>query len=68
MYDLLLKGDTKNDIRLERGDTLFIPTVKELVSIEGAIKRPAIYELNKRTKLDDLINKKVYNIIKTNNI
>ncbi|PKG37513.1 sugar transporter [Psychromonas sp. Urea-02u-13] len=55
MYDLLLKGDTKNDIRLERGDTLFIPTVKEVVSVEGAIKRPAIYELKKRTKLVELL-------------
>jgi len=55
MYDLLLNGDTKNDIRLERGDTLFIPTVKEVVSVEGAIKRPAIYELKKRTKLVELL-------------
>ena len=45
--NLLLKGDTKNDIRLERGDTLFIPTIKESVSVEGEIKRPAFYELKK---------------------
>ncbi|MCP4324920.1 MAG: sugar transporter, partial [Alteromonadales bacterium] len=55
MYDLLLNGNSKNDIRLERGDTLFIPTLKEIVSVEGAIKRPAIYELKKRTKLVDLL-------------
>jgi len=56
MYELLLKGNTLNDIRIEGGDTLFIPTINKTVSIGGAIQRPAIYEFTQPIKLIDLIN------------
>jgi polysaccharide export outer membrane protein len=45
LYDLLLKGDRSRDIRLQSGDTIFIPATGPQVAIGGAITHPAIYEL-----------------------
>ena len=45
LYDLLLHGDTSQDAQLQSGDTIYIPTVKQIASVEGAARRPAIYEL-----------------------
>lgn len=39
-------GDTSQDIRLRSGDTVFIPAKGSEVSIDGLVKRPAIYELS----------------------
>ena len=54
-YDILLRGDTSGDIRLASGDTVFVPTVKSLVSIDGEVKRPAIYEVAPQNSLEDLL-------------
>jgi protein involved in polysaccharide export with SLBB domain len=45
LYDLLLRGDTSNDAKLQAGDVIFIPPVGATVSVEGEVRRPAIYEL-----------------------
>lgn len=45
MYDLLLKGDTRNDVRLMPGDVVFIGPVKQTIEIDGEVNRPAIYEI-----------------------
>ena len=45
LYDLLLRGDTSDDARLQPGDVIFIPPVGKTVSITGEVRRPAIYEL-----------------------
>lgn len=45
LYQFLLKGDSKSDIRLSSGDAIFIPVTGPRVRISGAVKRPAIYEL-----------------------
>lgn len=55
LYDLLLKGDTRNDARLHPGDVIFIPTVGPQVSVSGNVKRPAIYETKKEQNLQDFI-------------
>ena len=46
LYDLLLRGDTSNDRQLLPGDVIFIPPIGSTVSVDGAVRRPAIYELN----------------------
>ncbi|MFV2056903.1 MAG: SLBB domain-containing protein [Thiohalomonadales bacterium] len=46
LYDLLLRGDTSKDKRLQPGDVIFIPPIGRTVGVAGAVKRPAIYELN----------------------
>jgi len=55
LYDLLMRGDTKNDIRLQPADVIFIPTVGDLVSVNGQVLRPAIYELKGGESVSDLI-------------
>ena len=45
IYELLLKGSRKGDIRMQEGDVIFVPTVGTLVTVAGNVKRPAIYEL-----------------------
>ncbi|UTZ20563.1 SLBB domain-containing protein [Vibrio campbellii] len=45
MYDLLLKGDARNDVRLLPGDVIFIGAVGNTIAIDGEVNRPAIYEV-----------------------
>ncbi|MGR5341946.1 SLBB domain-containing protein [Vibrio astriarenae] len=56
LYDLLLKGDSSNDVRLEKGDTLFIPAKKSNITVQGSVTRPAYYELNRPTPLSTVLN------------
>ena len=44
-YNYLMEGDSNQDIPLIDGDAIFIGPVGRLVSIEGEVKRPGIYEL-----------------------
>src|SRR3989441_7320402 len=46
LYEYLLRGDTRNDVRLETGDVVFVPVHGTRVQVTGAVTRPAIYELN----------------------
>jgi polysaccharide export outer membrane protein len=55
LYDLIVYGNTENDIRLQQGDVIFVPTVAKIVSIKGEVRRPAIYELTSNESFDDLL-------------
>src|SRR6184192_1440820 len=55
LYDYLLRGDTRNDVRLETGDVVFVPVHGTRVQISGGVLRPAIYELGENESLSDLI-------------
>jgi len=55
LYDLLLKGDTSADVSLLAGDVVFIPPVGPTATVDGEVKRPAIYELKGRATLSSLI-------------
>jgi polysaccharide biosynthesis/export protein len=55
VYDLLLHG-VKGDIqRLENGDTVMVPPLGPEVTIEGMVRRPAIYEQKDEKSLADVI-------------
>jgi polysaccharide export outer membrane protein len=56
LYDLLLKGDTSNDVNLMSGDVVFIPTVGKTVGVKGEVTRPAIYEVKNEKNVKQLIN------------
>ncbi len=56
LYRLLSQGDNSGDIRLQSGDIVFIPAVKNLIFIDGAIKRPGRYELKNYETIKDLID------------
>src|SRR5438477_1100457 len=55
LYDYLLRGETRNDIRLETGDVIFVPVHGTRVDLAGAVVRPAVYELKRGQSLADLI-------------
>jgi len=54
-YDLLLRGVGTEQARLENGDSLLIPPVGSQVTIEGMVRRPAIYELRGETSLEEAL-------------
>ena len=56
LYDLLMKGDTSNDVRLQASDVVYVPTLGDVVSIDGEVRRPAIYEIKDKTSVQTLIN------------
>lgn len=55
LYDYLLRGDTRSDIRLETGDVVFVPVHGTRAEVAGAVTRPAIYELKSGETLGDLV-------------
>ncbi|KID57928.1 polysaccharide biosynthesis protein [Pseudoalteromonas luteoviolacea] len=56
LYDLLLKGDSSGDVTLQSGDVVFIPSVGPQVTVEGFVKRPAIFELKDGETAKSLVN------------
>jgi len=55
LYDFLLHGVLPDDQRLLPGDTLLVPPAGPQVSIEGMVRRPAIYELIGEQGLDKVL-------------
>jgi polysaccharide biosynthesis/export protein len=55
LYDLLLHGVKSNMQRLENGDTVLVPTVGAQVTVEGMVRRPAIYELKDEKNLASVL-------------
>ena len=55
LYDYLLRGDPRADIRLETGDVVFVPVHGTRVEVTGAVVRPAIYELKSGETLADVL-------------
>ncbi len=45
VYDFILKGKMKDDIRLQDGDVILVQPYLSLVQILGKVKRPMFYEL-----------------------
>jgi len=56
VYDLLLRGDTSNDARLQPGDVIFVPPIGKTVSVAGAVNRPAVYEVRRLTTAADMVS------------
>ena len=54
-YDLLLHGVRSDMQRIENGDTLMVPTIGAQVTIDGAVRRPSIYELHGEKTLADAL-------------
>ena len=56
LYKFLLGGDKNDDVRLQDGDTIFIPIIGPVVGVAGNVKRPAIYEMAKPTTLREVLD------------
>ena len=55
VYDLLIEGQYNLKKRLRSGDVVFIEARKNIVTIDGAINRPAMYEAFDDQKLKSII-------------
>jgi protein involved in polysaccharide export with SLBB domain len=55
LYDLLLHGAQASMQRLEPGDTIQVPPLSDQVTVEGMVRRPAIYELHGEKNLAEVL-------------
>lgn len=56
LYDLLLSGVELQNTPLLNNDRIFIPQRKNSISIQGEVRRPAIYELIEDEGITDLLD------------
>lgn len=56
LYDLLIFGDRSGDITIEAGDVILIDPAYQFVTIDGQVKRPAIYEVKPDETINDLVS------------
>jgi len=54
-YNLLLKGDNADDLKLLSGDVVYVPVVGSQVEVDGEVRRPAIYELTGTERISDAL-------------
>src|SRR5882762_10491062 len=55
LYDMLIRGDTTDDVKLLPGDVIFIPPIGPTVTVDGEVHRPAIYEIRNESSLADVV-------------
>ncbi|MGD0402196.1 MAG: SLBB domain-containing protein [Candidatus Acidiferrales bacterium] len=55
LYDLLLRGVKGDMVRLDNGDTVMVPPIGRQVTVEGMVRRPAIYELKDEKSLANVL-------------
>jgi protein involved in polysaccharide export with SLBB domain len=54
-YDFLISGNDKTGLRLQSGDVIVVPVAKQVVAVVGNVRRSAMYELKKPTKLSEVL-------------
>jgi protein involved in polysaccharide export with SLBB domain len=55
LYDMLLRGDTRGDVRLKPRDVIFVPVIGAVAGVTGDVKSPAIYEMLGNENLGNLL-------------
>ncbi len=55
VYEYIMKGTQSTDIRLEEGDVILVSPYKNMVQIEGAVKRPMYFEIKEGETIADLL-------------
>ena len=55
VYDLILHGIKKDVQHLESGDTILVPPIGPQITVQGMVRRPAIYELRGQQSLADAL-------------
>lgn len=55
VYDYILNGNLKGNVRLASGDVIIVNPYECLVNITGKVKRPMFYEMKKNESLGTLI-------------
>ncbi|KMQ51839.1 Capsule polysaccharide export protein [Chitinispirillum alkaliphilum] len=54
-YDFLLSGEDNSNLRLQPGDVIFVPMVKQMAAVAGNVRRSALYELLGPTPLSEVL-------------
>lgn len=55
VYDYLLNGNSKGDVRLQDNDVVSVGAYESLVCIRGKVKRPMYYEMKRNESVQQLI-------------
>jgi protein involved in polysaccharide export with SLBB domain len=55
LYEFLLRGDTRSDVRIQSGDAIFVPPIGPTVAVHGEVRRPAIYEVKNDQTVADIL-------------
>lgn len=55
VYDYLINGNTKSDVRLQDKDIIVVGTYDCLVKVSGQVKRPMYYEMRKEENVKQVI-------------
>lgn len=55
LYDFLVKGDLTANIRLEDNDVIRVPFASTMITLNGELNRPGIFELHQSESLADAI-------------
>ena len=56
IYEFLLRGFQRNNLRLQDQDVIRIPTYRKRVEFAGEVKRPAIFEARDNETLQDVVS------------
>jgi protein involved in polysaccharide export with SLBB domain len=56
LYDLMLKGVSSSEVHIASGDSILVPPAGPQVTVAGAVRRPAIYELRNELTLDQVLD------------
>jgi protein involved in polysaccharide export with SLBB domain len=55
LYDFLVRGDQSSNLRLEDNDVIRVPYASLLITLEGQLNRPGIFEMHPAENLDNAI-------------
>jgi protein involved in polysaccharide export with SLBB domain len=56
LYDLMLKGVSSLQVHISSGDSILVPPAGPQITVAGAVRRPAIYELHHEQTLDQVLD------------
>ncbi len=56
IYDYILNGNMKGNVRLSSGDVIIVGPYECLVNVTGKVKRPMYYEMKSKESVGTLIN------------
>lgn len=56
LYDFIIEGKPADNVVLQDGDVILVPTYESIVAVSGNVKRPMLYEVKQGETIQDLIN------------
>lgn len=55
VYEYIMQGKTSDDINLQEGDVVIVPTYDAIVKVDGKVKRPMKYEMKENETVSTLL-------------